>query len=125
MLAVACRHDPSIFPAGLRISLNDKKIFDVVRTLQEVSFVRTDVDSIGIAFENFFGSVFRGELGQYFTMRQLARFAVAMLAARKKMGEASNSLHSAFFELNNIIDGRGEEELPQVDDQIAEEDEAA
>jgi type I restriction enzyme M protein len=37
------------------------------------------VDSIGRAFEEFFGSVFRGELGQYFTMRQLSRFTVAVL----------------------------------------------
>lgn len=34
---------------------------------------------IGKAFEQFFGSIFRGGLGQYFTMRQLSRFAVAML----------------------------------------------
>jgi type I restriction enzyme M protein len=80
LFAQACKQDPSIFPAGLRISLNDKKICEVVRTLQEVSFLHTDVDSVGAAFENFFGSVFRGELGQYFTMRQLARFTVAMLA---------------------------------------------
>ena len=51
----------------------------MVQSLQDVSFTRTDVDSIGTAFENFFGSVFRGELGQYFTMRPLARFTVAFL----------------------------------------------
>jgi type I restriction enzyme M protein len=44
----------------------------VVECLQDVSFVLTDVDVIGAAFESFFGSVFRGELGQYFTMRLLA-----------------------------------------------------
>ena len=74
-----CRTDPTIFPADTRINLPDAKIADVVRVLQEISFTRTDVDSIGAAFEEFFGSVFRGELGQYFTMRQLARFTVAML----------------------------------------------
>jgi type I restriction enzyme M protein len=75
----ACRTDPTIFPADTRINLPDAKIADVVRVLQEISFTRTDVDSLGAAFEEFFGSVFRGELGQYFTMRQLARFTVAML----------------------------------------------
>lgn len=79
LFAQGCRDDPSIFPTGTRINLPDKKIFDVVQIIEEVSFVRTDVDSIGRAFEDFFGSVFRGELGQYFTMRQLARFSVAML----------------------------------------------
>ncbi|MFN2456180.1 MAG: N-6 DNA methylase [Pyrinomonadaceae bacterium] len=77
--AQACKSDTTIFPHGIRINLNDKKMYEVVRVLQDVSFVRTDVDSIGSAFENFFGSVFRGELGQYFTMRPLARFTVAML----------------------------------------------
>lgn len=75
----ACKRDPSIFPDGTRIVLNDKKLFEVVKSLQDISITRTDVDSIGVAFENFFGSVFRGELGQYFTMRPLARFAVAFM----------------------------------------------
>ena len=76
------RQDPSIFLSGTRIDLPDAKIFDVVSTVQSISFTRTDVDSIGRAFENFFGSVFRGELGQYFTMRQLTRFIVGALDIR-------------------------------------------
>ncbi len=75
----ATRQDPTIFPVGTRINLPETKIAEVVRILQGVCFVRTDVDSVGRAFEEFFGSVFRGELGQYFTMRQLARFTVAVL----------------------------------------------
>ena len=75
----SCRDDPTIFPPDTRIQLPDSKISDVVESLQDLSFTRTDVDSVGRAFEEFFGSVFRGELGQYFTMRQLARFTVAML----------------------------------------------
>lgn len=74
-----CRDDPTIFQTGTRINLPDKKVSDVVSTIQAVSFIRTDVDSIGHAFENFFGSVFRGGLGQYFTMRSLARFTVVMV----------------------------------------------
>lgn len=75
----ACRDDATVFPAGTRINLADSKVVDVVRVLQNVSFTRTDIDSIGRAFEEFFGSIFRGGLGQYFTMRPLARFIVAML----------------------------------------------
>lgn len=79
LFAQACQTDPTIFPPGTRVNLPDAKVTEVVRTLQGVAFTRTDVDSIGKAFEQFFGSIFRGGLGQYFTMRQLARFAVAML----------------------------------------------
>jgi type I restriction enzyme M protein len=79
LFAQACKSDPTIFPEGIRINLPDKKIYEVARVLQDISITDTSVDSIGVAFESFFGSVFRGELGQYFTMRQIARFAVAML----------------------------------------------
>lgn len=75
----ACQSDPTIFRPGVRIQLTDNKVTEVVRTLQAISFTNTDIDSIGKAFEHFFGSIFRGGLGQYFTMRQLARFSVAML----------------------------------------------
>lgn len=75
----ACRNDPAIFPVTTRIQLPDQKVAVVVEILQSISFDRTDVDSIGAAFEHFFGSIFRGELGQYFTRRELARFTVAML----------------------------------------------
>lgn len=75
----ACRNDRTIFPEGVKIDLPDGKIHEVVKVLQNVSITDASADSIGAAFERFFGSVFRGELGQYFTMRQLARFSVAML----------------------------------------------
>lgn len=75
----ASKDDRTIFPEGLRINLADKKIYAIVKVLQDISITSTSADSIGSAFESFFGSVFRGELGQYFTMRQLARFTVAML----------------------------------------------
>jgi type I restriction enzyme M protein len=79
LFAQGCQDDPALFPPGTRINLPDRKIFDVVSTLQAVSLVGTDVDAVGSAFENFYGSIFRGQLGQYFTMRQIARFTVALL----------------------------------------------
>jgi type I restriction enzyme M protein len=75
----ACRLDSVVFKPDTQIDLPDAKVADVVRILQDLSFTRTDVDTIGRAFEQFFGSIFRGGLGQYFTMRQLARFTVGVL----------------------------------------------
>lgn len=75
----ACLADPTIFPEQISINLSDKKIVEVVKVLQDICITDTSVDNIGAAFEIFFGSVFRGELGQYFTMRPLSRFTVAML----------------------------------------------
>lgn len=79
LFAQSCQVDPTIFQSGTRINLPDSKIYDVVRVIQEIALTRTDIDSIGRAFEQFFGSIFRGGLGQYFTMRQLSRFIVAAL----------------------------------------------
>lgn len=45
LFAQARRDDPTIFPEGTRISLTDSKVTDVVRTLQGISFTRTDIDS--------------------------------------------------------------------------------
>ncbi len=75
----ACLADPTIFPERISINLSDKKIVEVVKVLQDMCITDTSVDNIGTAFEIFFGSIFRGELGQYFTMRPLSRFTVAML----------------------------------------------
>ncbi|HUY32149.1 MAG TPA: N-6 DNA methylase [Pirellulales bacterium] len=82
LFAEACMIDPTVFLRDSRIDLPDVKIAEVVRILQDLSYTRTDVDSIGKAFEQFFGSIFRGGLGQYFTMRQLARFTVGMLEVK-------------------------------------------
>jgi type I restriction enzyme M protein len=79
LFAEACKTDPAVFSRATSIDLPDSKIAEVVKVLQDLSYTRTDIDSIGKAFEQFFGSVFRGGLGQYFTMRQLARFTVGVL----------------------------------------------
>jgi len=74
--------DPSIFSEP--ISLPDDKIRDVVRTFEEVGFTLMDIDALGMAFEAFFGTVFREGLGQYFTPRPLVRFTVAMLMPQER-----------------------------------------
>ena len=77
LFAQAAEQDKTIFPEGIRVRLPDEKIYEIVSILQDISITDTSADTIGRAFERFFGSVFRGELGQYFTMRQICRFMVA------------------------------------------------
>lgn len=78
----ARRADPSIFSEP--IDLPDDKIRDVVRIFDHIGLTLMDVDALGSAFEAFFGTVFREELGQYFTPRPLVRFIVAMLAPQEE-----------------------------------------
>lgn len=103
LFETAIRTDPSIFPEGVSINLPDKKIVDVVQVLQDVSITDTSVDSIGDAFEVFFGSIFRGELGQYFTMRPLARFVVAMLNFDQKAFVLDPTCGSGGFLLEALL----------------------
>lgn len=103
LFETAIRSDPSIFPDGVSIDLSDKKIVDVVKVLQDVSITDTSVDSIGDAFEVFFGSIFRGELGQYFTMRPLARFVVAMLNFDQKAFVLDPTCGSGGFLLEALL----------------------
>jgi type I restriction enzyme M protein len=103
LFGLACKQDRTIFPEGTRINLPDGKVADVVRTLEELSFIRTDIDSIGKAFEQFFGAVFRGELGQYFTMRQLARFSVGVLDVTKDDYVLDPTAGSGGFLLDTLL----------------------
>jgi len=74
----ATRSDRTIF-TDPRINLPDEKIAEVVKIIQDVGFTLCEVDTLGSAFEHFFSSIFRGELGQYFTRREIARFICAAL----------------------------------------------
>ena len=77
LYGAAIKADPSIFSTP--ISLPDHKISEVVSIIEDIGFTISDLDTLGVAFEAFFGSVFRGGLGQYFTRREIARFTCAML----------------------------------------------
>ena len=105
LFAQAAQQDKTIFPEGIRIELPDEKIADIVSVLQEISIVDTDVDTIGQAFERFFGSVFRGELGQYFTMRQIARFTVAAVDLNHEQYVIDPAAGSGGFLLEALLQG--------------------
>jgi len=65
------------------INIPADKIYGVVETLQKVSLIHTDLDSKGRAFEQFLGKIFRGELGQYFTRREIVEFMVSMVSPKE------------------------------------------
>ncbi len=73
----ARRNDTGVFTED--ILSEPHKIASVVKRLQHVSLDRTDPDAKGRAFEQFLGEVFRGNLGQYFTRRELVDFLVGMI----------------------------------------------
>jgi type I restriction enzyme M protein len=52
--------------------------------LEGISLDRTELDTKGVAFEEFMGGVFKGDFDQYFTPRELIAFAVGFLDPVRK-----------------------------------------
>lgn len=70
---------PDVFSRDERLVLDDKSIFYVVGSLQEISLVSQDRDAVGDAFEAIIGPALRGEKGQFFTPRNVVRLCVKSL----------------------------------------------
>ena len=69
--------EPDVFTDS--INVESPIIAQCVEHLEGISLDRTELDTKGVAFEEFMGGFFKGDFGQYFTPRELIAFAVAML----------------------------------------------
>jgi type I restriction enzyme M protein len=69
--------DPEVFKESLKI--DPEELYTVVGHLQSVSLNKTDLDTKGVAFEQFMEDFFKGKSGQYFTPREIVSFAVKMM----------------------------------------------
>lgn len=75
--AAAQELEPGVFVEPIKVS--DSIIYSIVQILQEISLVKAGIDVKGEAFEKFLGKVFKGEMGQYFTPREIVKFMVSFL----------------------------------------------
>jgi len=66
--------DPEVFTEDIEI--DESRLFSVVNHLQGISLNQTDLDVKGVAFERFLGNFFKGEIGQFFTPREVVEFMV-------------------------------------------------
>ena len=69
--------DPDVFTEDIEI--DESRLFSVVNHLQGINLNQTDLDVKGVAFERFLGNFFKGEIGQFFTPRELVEFMVKMI----------------------------------------------
>ncbi len=69
--------DPEVFKESLKI--DPEELYTVVGHLQSVTLSKTDLDTKGVAFEQFMEDFFKGKSGQYFTPREIVNFAVRMM----------------------------------------------
>jgi type I restriction enzyme M protein len=84
------------------IKLEPKIIYSVVEHLQGISFTKTDLDTKGVAFETFMEDFFKGKMGQFFTPREIIRFAVKMLNPMKDELILDPAAGSGGFLLNSM-----------------------
>ena len=69
--------EPDVFNDNIKI--DDTTLKDVVLHLESVNLTATDLDTKGVAFEQFMDGFFKGDFGQYFTPRNIIAFAIQML----------------------------------------------
>ena len=74
-----------LFALDEKIALKFATVREIVRLLEKYNLSDTSEDVKGIAFEKFLGRTFRGEIGQFFTPREVVRFMVEM--ADPKFGD--------------------------------------
>ncbi|MCX7006379.1 MAG: N-6 DNA methylase [Kiritimatiellaeota bacterium] len=68
-----------IFAEDEEIRLKFPTVHEIVSMLERYNLSDTGEDVKGIAFERFLGRTFRGEIGQFFTPRQIVKFMVEMV----------------------------------------------
>ena len=73
--------EPNVFTES--INIDPLILAQCVEHLEDISLKDTELDTKGVAFEEFMGSFFKGDFGQYFTPRELIAFAVEVLNPRQ------------------------------------------
>ena len=96
----AKQQDAEVFREN--IGLEPKIVYSVVEHLQGIAFVKTDLDTKGVAFETFMTDFFKGKMGQFFTPREIIRFAVEMLNPTKDDLVLDPAVGSGGFLLNSM-----------------------
>lgn len=71
--------DDQIFEENEVIKIRENSFEQIIEKLQIYNLSDTQDDIKGIAFEQFLGTTFRGELGQFFTPRTIVNFMTSIL----------------------------------------------
>ena len=69
--------DPDVFTDTIKV--DDVTLRALVEHMEGINFTKTDLDTKGVAFEQFMDGFFKGDFGQYFTPREIIAFAVEMM----------------------------------------------
>lgn len=71
--------DDRLFDDKDEINIRENSFIQILEKLETFNLSDTQDDVKGIAFEEFLGTTFRGELGQFFTPRTIVDFMTEIL----------------------------------------------
>jgi type I restriction enzyme M protein len=77
MYAEEMKREPDVFKEPIKV--DDGTLKMCVSHLEPINFNKTDLDTKGVAFEQFLDGFFKGDFGQYFTPREIIQFAVEII----------------------------------------------
>lgn len=77
MYAEEMKREPDVFKEPIKV--DDGTLKMCVSHLEAINFNETDLDTKGVAFEQFLDGFFKGDFGQYFTPREIIQFCVEMM----------------------------------------------
>ncbi len=111
----AKQKDPEVFKESFKI--DPEELYTVVGHLQSVSLNKTDLDTKGVAFEQFMEDFFKGKSGQYFTPREIVSFAVKMMNIKNDDLLLDPACFSGGFLLHALDEVRNQAEEYHKDDE--------
>ena len=112
--------EPDVFTDS--INIEPSVLAQCVEHIEGISLNRTELDTKGVAFEEFMGSFFKGDFGQYFTPRELIAFAVAVLDPQRDHKILDPACGSGGFLLYSLdhIRRKADDHFPQHDTDLAQ-----
>ena len=111
----AKERDPEVFKEDLKAE--PEELYTVVGHLQALSLSKTDLDTKGVAFEQFMEDFFKGKSGQYFTPREIVSFAVKMMNIKNDYVVLDPACGSGGFLLHALDEVRQQAEEYYEDDE--------
>ena len=115
--------DDDLFENHEKINIKQGSFESIVKELQKYNLSTTSDDVKGIAFENFLGRTFRGELGQFFTPRTIVDFMVDILDPQEGEIICDPACGSGGFLIKafEFVRTKIEEEIHKAKEKIKEE----
>ena len=114
---------PAIFDANDEIKLQPRSLAYIVGELQRYSFLSTNIDVKGKAYEELVGANLRGDRGEFFTPRNVQKMAIRMLEPKvtdKILDQSCGTGGFLVIAMNEVIE-KLKKQIKQQSGKVAEQ----